>query len=162
MRGSSPRMTRMRHVMAGLDPAISLLAATGRRQDRRCAYAGAFGELSPLLGACCPIFLPPLEKLIGDRSGQGDGNDDDGKCGKGRRRSLANPAGENRHQRLVGENGEGRGVVILEGREKSDHGRGEKRRFEKWNENVPEHLRIAGAKIESRFFLSAVEPLQSR
>ena len=76
---------------------------------------GLLGDfrLHRVLGALA--LLVAFHHFIGDRAGQRNPDDDDGKRRKRRRGALPDLAGKDRHQRLVGQDGEGGRVVVLEG-----------------------------------------------
>ena len=113
--------------------------------------------------ASLPLAVfPPCDEFINNRADNCHSDNQNSQGADSRRCALANTTCEHCGQRFIGEDREGRRVVILEGRQKRQDCRRENSRPQEGQQNVEEHLRLRGAEIEACFFLCAIKPIQAR
>ena len=136
---------------------------TALLQARRAGLAEvvSFRDLGVFLALLGLRFLTALHHLVDDGADERHADDDDGQGREHGRGALADFARQHGDQRLVSQDGEGRGVVVLEARQEGDDRGRDQRRLQEGQQDVPEHLRVRGAKVEGCFLLGAIEALQA-
>ena len=106
-------------------------------------------------------FSPSRMRLVDHRTNQGDRDDDDRQGGERRIRPVADLGREGRGECVAGENGEHRGVVVLEGGQQRQECSRADCRAEERQQDLAERLPRGGTKIQRRFRQRRIEPLQA-
>ena len=106
--------------------------------------------------------LAAFQHFVQRRAEQRDDHDNHRQRADGRVDAVPHFAGQESGQRALGDDGEHRGVVVLERREERQHRGRQNRRLEKRQEDFAKGLHMRRAQVQRRFFLRHIKTLQAR